>query len=152
MLHAQNILVLGAGLGSAAYILGRMRIAVNTTFVDIDETVIDWAKELLPPHLSKHNHWICADAKKYVQEETVSYDIIVIDIFLDRIVPQFVSSNDFLSHCAQLLNYKSGKLILNYIVNNKNSWQETQTNIARLFTIEHIINLGLNQVVIAQAK
>jgi len=150
--QAQNMLVLGAGLGSAAYILERMDIQVDTTFVDIDSTVINWGKELLPHQLAEQNHWICADAQEYVSEHTVLYDVIVIDIFLDRIVPQFVSSNHFLTNCIRLLNNKSSKIVLNYIINNKDNWQVVQSNLALLFSIEHIIDLGLNQVVIAKAK
>ncbi len=152
LLQARNMLVLGAGLGSATYILQRMDIQVDTTFVDIDSTVINWGKELLPRQLADQNHWICADAQEYVSERSTFYDIIVIDIFLDRIVPQFVSSNHFLTNCIRLLNNPNSKIVLNYIINNKDNWQEVQSNLALLFHIEHIIDLGLNQVIIAKAK
>jgi spermidine synthase len=150
LLVVENMLVLGAGLGSAAYILDRMKLNINTTFVDIDPTIINWAKELLPERLSKNNHWVCADAAEYIKIQQCQFEIIVIDIFIDRIVPQFVCSTSFLEHCKQLLKDDQSKIILNYIVNNKENWEEARENLNEIFRIQHVIDLGLNQIVIAK--
>jgi len=147
--QCREILVMGAGLGSAVYILDHLRYKIPVTLVDLDQTVIDWGKELLPERLLANTTWIRADVREFVTAHEQTYDLVVTDIFEDRIVPGFVTSETFLQRCARLLADQNSVLVLNYIVNNAGTWKEVQNTISKIFRIVKIIDLGINQVIIA---
>lgn len=148
--QTKQVLVLGAGLGSAVYVLDHMGIPLPVTLVDLDETVLEWAKEILPEHLKSNTTWICADAQQFVATASpASCDLLVIDIFQDRIVPVFATSKDFLQHCSKLLRPEPGLAVINYIVNNEDSWETAKSHIKACFSIRHIISIGINKIIIA---
>lgn len=146
------MLVLGAGLGSALYILGRMRHRFPVTLVDLDPTVIAWGQELLSPDLKAQSTWIQADAREFPIIHELRYDVLVIDLFQDRIVPAFVTSPEFLASCWSLLNGPDSCLVLNYIINNESTWEQALSAIRSVYRVEKILSLGINQVVIARLK
>lgn len=143
--QAGNMLVLGAGLGSAVSVLTRMRLPIpETTMVDIDPNIIDIARELLPhPQVA----WRCEDVRDYVATTAKEYDLMILDVFQDRIVPQFVHSLPFLERCANLLS-PDGTLVFNYIINEESQWKDLQQTIGGLFHIVEVIPIQINRVLI----
>jgi len=144
----QNLLVLGAGLGSAVSVLQKMNIPIPCTLVDIDPQVIDWGKEILEPEPKMPCNWICEDVQTFVQHHSEKYDLIVLDVFQDRVVPQFVTNKSFLTECSLMLQDETSHLVLNYIINNEQNWELAQQNIQSVFTVEHCISIGINRIMI----
>lgn len=145
----QNMLVLGAGLGSAISVLHSIKINIpHTTLVDIDPQIIEWGHSIIKAETKANCEWICADVQQFVQSHNTRYDLIVLDIFQDRIVPNFTTSVDFLKQCRQLLSTQNGVLVLNYIINNEENWKIALQNIEGLFKIEHTISIGINRIMI----
>lgn len=142
---ARNMLVLGAGLGSALSVLEHLQLKVpQTTMVDIDpEVVILGAK--LTPH--EHAQWICDDVKNFVEQDLNLYDVIVLDVFQDRVVPQFVCSEPFLKRCASLLS-PQGVLVFNYIINNESDWHRLQDILSGSFETLRIIPIRINRILL----
>lgn len=149
----KNMLVLGAGLGSAVSVLHKMNtIIADTTLVDIDPQVIEWGKDIIDAEQDNQYQWVSADVRDFVRAEKKLYDLIIVDVFQDRIVPGFVSSADFLKNCLQLMSKNKAALVLNYIVNNEASWKQAQAIIEQLFTVEHIIAIGINRILILRSN
>lgn len=145
----QSMLVLGAGLGSAVSVWYKMGFNVPpTTLVDIDPQIITWGKALLKEETGNNCDWICADVQDYVSRKQPYYDLVILDIFQDRIVPGFVTTIAFLNNCKQLLEPGNSVLVLNYIINNEENWKTALHHIKSVFTIEHTIPMGINRILI----
>lgn len=144
----KKVLVLGTGLGSTVRIINKAGVYPHFTLVDNDETVLQWAIEFLPSNQSENVTPVCADAKEFVTTCQEHYDLVVVDIFSGRVVPGFVTGEVFLSQCRALVA-RGGTLMLNYIINNKENWEQASAHIAHLFPMAKVIDLGINRVVVA---
>ncbi len=142
----QKMLVLGGGLGSAVAILHKLKLPIHSTLVEIDPQIINWGKDIIEAETKHPCHWINADVQQFVSQHNATYDLIVLDVFQDRIVPQFVSNTSFLQQCKALMSDDKSVLIFNYIINNEENWKEALQNIKSVFTIEHTINIGINRI------
>lgn len=143
-------LILGTGLGSAVTILDKMGSHPQMDLVEIDVTILTWAKELLPEELLSGLNFICDDANRFMQQNTNKYDLIVVDIFMSREVPAFVTERDFLERCKHALA-KDGVLVFNYIITQKENREIVHLLLSELFPNLSVYNLGLNRVFIATA-
>lgn len=147
-LHAvKNVLVLGTGLASAPQIMTKMGYGPDFTLVEYDATVLKWAMELLPEYAGKIRP-VCADAEKFMKENTTHYDLIVVDIFNSRVVPQFVTTKAFMEQCRNSLN-PGGKLILNYIIQQNEEWHRADAILRSVFPQCYCIDNGINRIIIA---
>lgn len=144
----QNMLVLGAGLGSAVSVLNKLNISIPSTLVDIDPQVISWGESIIKDETTMPCKWICEDVQSFVLHHSIKYDLIVLDVFQDRLVPQFVTHKNFLTECSQLLQDEKGHLVLNYIINNQQNWTKALQNIQSVFTVEHTISIGINRIML----
>lgn len=144
-----EMLVLGAGLGSAVSVLHKMKQPIHTTLVEIDPKIIEWGKKIIPQSKDFPCKWICADVLRYVDEAPKGhFDLIVLDVFIDRIVPQFATSIGFLKKCAALLADEKSIMVFNYIINNDTEWEKAQQNIHEVFSVVDCIELGINRVLL----
>lgn len=142
-----NMLVLGAGLGSAVSVLDGLAFKIpDTTLVDIDPAIIDLGKELLT---QDNLQWCCLDVRTFVAAETRQFELVVLDVFQDRLVPQFVCSRQFLEQCAALIS-PGGTMVFNYIINNEQSWQELQQLLPTIFIVKKIIAIRINRVLLLE--
>ena len=91
---------------------------------------------------------VCNDAKDFVVTSNEKYDLVIIDIFSGRVVPGFVTSIDFLAQCRKRIA-PGGYVVLNYIINKKEAWEQARANVAQVFPGSKVIDLGLNRVLIA---
>ena len=143
-----KVLVLGTGLGSAVQVFAKNGFYPNFTLVDHDETVLNWAEQLLEPKEDQSITTVCADAKQHVQNETNRYDMLLVDVFKSRIVPDFVTSEDFLTNCKRLIN-KGGCFTLNYIRHKNTNWDEIKRRIEKVFPNAQIIKESVNSIIVA---
>ena len=144
----KNVLVLGSGLGSMLHIIRQKGVVTNNTLVDIDEVVLGWAMEFMQPDVAAHTTPICADAQDYMQQNTAKYDLVFIDIFNNRTVPDFVCGTEFLSLCAAAVA-PGGHLGFNYIVNDPSQWVEVQENFKSVFRKQYIVENGVNKIFVS---
>lgn len=144
----KQTLILGAGLGSAVSILNNMGFYPVITLVDIDTVVLQWALEFSDKNSPAKINPVSADAFEFVKNDKSSYDLLVIDIFLGRQVPEFVSSIEFLDLSKNRLR-SGGALVLNYIINAEDEWRLMEKNFKQVFPYSKLINLGVNRVFIA---
>lgn len=142
----QKMLVLGGGLGSAVAILHKLKLPIHSTLVEIDPQIISWGKDIIEAETKYPCQWINADVQQFVGQHKATYDLIVLDVFQDRIVPLFVSTTPFLQQCKTLLSDNKSVLVFNFIINNEDNWKEALSNIQSVFTVEHTISMGINRI------
>jgi spermidine synthase len=141
----KTVLVLGTGLGSTVRIMNKQGYYPYFTLVDNDKVVLQWALEFLENKTAGKIKTVCADAKEFIVAGNEKYDLVVVDIFSGRVVPDFVTSSVFLSQCSSRVA-AGGFLMLNYIINNKENWEQTKDTMSRLFPGSRLIDLGVNRV------
>lgn len=141
-------LVLGAGLGSAKDVLGKMGCEPSITFVDKNKETLQWAKELHESLNHSKDIYHCEDAAGFIQCNTARFSLVVVDIFDGRVVPEFVLQQEFLRQCKTALCPK-GILVMNYIQQQKEQWHTFQKTFTNIFPQNEILPLGINKVLIA---
>ncbi|MBI4062501.1 methyltransferase domain-containing protein [Candidatus Gottesmanbacteria bacterium] len=103
----QSILVLGVGGGTVIHLLHKRYPDANITAVDIDPKMIEIGKKYFGLSRVSNVELIIANAKNY--KITHEYDLIIVDLFLGRHIPDFVSSQSFLKQL------RSKVVIINYL-------------------------------------
>jgi spermidine synthase len=76
------------------------------------------------------------------------YDLVFIDVFKGKAVPDFVTSLLFLRQCRDSLS-PGGRLALNYIEAHKNQWDKVQRVFAGVFPGSHIVSKDENRILIS---
>lgn len=146
-----DVVVLGAGLGSAVQVLSRnYRLQPHMTLVDIDEAILELAGTLLGAAGHAHHvELICEDASLYVTQETDSFDALILDVFRGRQVPEFALERPFLEHCLQRLR-PGGTFIMNYIINEDAQWLRLSATLDRVLPGYQVRSHGINRIVLWQ--
>ncbi len=142
----KKILVLGVGGGTVIELLHGQFPNVRITGVDIDSTIIDIAKKYFLSGDIAYIYFSVADAKKFIRENNLKYDCIIIDIFIGNAVPDFVKTKAFLSDCKQKLS-KKGALCINYLQDReyKEKSEEFHQVLRSLFPTVHDFCIANNR-------
>jgi spermidine synthase len=101
----ESILVLGVAGGSVIETLKKeVKFDGKITGVEIDATVVDIANKYFG--LSKYDNLeiVIDDAFEFVLKTKDTYDLIIIDIFQDTIMPNFLFEDYFINRINFLLN------------------------------------------------
>ena len=117
----ESVLILGVAGGSVVQTLvNDFSFSKNILGVELDAEIIHIANSYF--NLDKIPNFKCviADAEKFVQTDANKYDLIIIDIFKDTEMPEFLFHDNFISNTKQLLN-KNGYILFNTMHLNRNS-------------------------------
>lgn len=99
---AERLLILGMGGGSTIALLRRKYgYTGNITAIELDPVIVRIAAEEFGIRPDKHLRIICADATAYVRKRTTPYHLILIDIFIDRHVPEAIMQYEFWKDTAR---------------------------------------------------
>ena len=148
--NVQSVLFLGTGLASGLHILHTWGFRPRSTIVDLDSVILKWAIELLPEGMAQHVTPVCADASEFFRNHHDVYDLVVVDVFIGRYVPGFVTSASFLAECRDHLN-PGGHLIMNYMIDKKNDEQKAKAALEAAFKDVQELSFQLNRVFVATA-
>ena len=88
------------------------------------------------------------DAESFMAQNERKYDLVFVDIFKGRVVPDFVTSPLFLRQCRNSLA-PGGRVALNYIEINKHKWDNVQKAIAGVFPGCQVISKDDNRILIS---
>lgn len=109
----KSALILGFGSGSVAeLLLQKCDAEIKITGVEADAEVIRLAKQYFPVARNSNVSIVHADASEYVLNTTGPFDVIVVDVFIEDIVPASCQSEEFLQNVKSLLG-KNGRLYFN---------------------------------------
>jgi len=100
------------------------------------EQVLAWALEILGEDDSLEP--VLGDAESFMAENERTYDLVFVDVFRGKAVPEFVTSPLFLKQCRNSLS-PGGRLALNYIAVNKKKWEKVQRVLAVVFPGSHTL-------------
>jgi spermidine synthase len=111
-----NILILGVAGGSVIQTLRKEIVFKGKiTGVEIDSEVLKLANTYFKLNQSSNLEIIEADAQDYVHSMTETFDLILVDVFCDNVMPDFLFSESFLGNLKNGLR-KKGIIIFNTIV------------------------------------
>jgi len=117
----QSVLLLGLGGGS---IISSLRNKFNFQgkihAIELDEKVISIAQDEFNIYSSSQLTITEQDAYVFVQKHSTNYDLIIVDLFIDNVVPSPFYSIEFCQNVSSILN-KNGWLIFNLGLHNLNS-------------------------------
>jgi 2-polyprenyl-3-methyl-5-hydroxy-6-metoxy-1,4-benzoquinol methylase len=131
----QNLLVLGFAMGSVPFMLERVfGQKMHCTGVEADTKIVEWASKYTLPTLANPIQLIHEDALVFVEKCSQQFDIIVVDLFLDDLVPTQFESLDFLQKTKSLLTPK-GLLLFNRLADTEIALSATQFYLEKTFKI-----------------
>jgi spermidine synthase len=143
------VLALGTGLGSIVQIIRSKGYNPSFTLVEFDKTVLQWALEFMKGGTGNIEP-VCMDANLFMTRNKNSYDLIFIDIFNSRVVPDFVTSPTFLGNCRKALS-PGGHVGFNFMINNPAEWERAKAAFCDAFPATQILDLGINRIMIGSA-
>ena len=106
---ARRVLIVGGGDGAMLREVLKHKNVEHVTMVEIDQAVIDMAKQYLPNHSSgafdnERAHIVISDGMDFVRETEDRFDVIISDS-TDPIGPgEVLFSDDFYAQCKRILN------------------------------------------------
>lgn len=140
-----SILVLGVAGGSIIKTLvNEINFNGEITGVEIDSEIIFLANKFFKLNEIPNVTIIIDDAKKYVQETDKTFDLIIIDIFQDNSMPEFLFESELVENIISLLN-PSGYLLFNTMINSKAD-QERNNQFVTHFNKEEFTTYSLPKV------
>jgi spermidine synthase len=145
----RSVLVLGTGLGSIVQIIEARGGKPEYTLVEKDDVVLNWAMELFDPRTSTRVTPVCVDARAFMQQNKKQFDLIFIDVFSGRVVPEFVYSTEFLECCRNSTSV-NGYVAMNFIINNDVEWEKAQHSFNKVFQVVTVVRKHINRVFVAQ--
>ncbi|MES2863108.1 MAG: fused MFS/spermidine synthase [Bacteroidota bacterium] len=111
-----DILVLGVAGGSVIQTLTTdFSFSKNITGVELDSEIIEIANSYF--NLDKVTNFKCIidDAEQFVSMNKYSYDLIIVDIFKDTEMPEFLFEKSFIDNIKQILQ-KKGFILFNIMI------------------------------------
>lgn len=125
-LAIQNVLILGFGLASVPIILEKQfNKNYYYTGVEIDEEVLYLANKYAMDELSSNFNLICADAHLFTQQCNDQFDLVIMDVFFDDLIPEEFESEDFLNR-LKALTKPDGLLMYNRLAFNERDIKQTK--------------------------
>ena len=115
----EKILVLGVAGGSVIKtIVDEIKFKGKITGVEIDSEIIAIANQYFQLDTLPNVEIVIDDAFEYVLKTKLKYDLIIIDIFQDTTMPNFLFEDFFIQRINSLLNL-NGFILFNTMVINK---------------------------------
>jgi spermidine synthase len=122
ILQMQHILVLGVAGGSVIRTLSdEIGFRRKITGVEIDPAIIDIANKHFGLSEIHGLEIVIADAAQYAKSETRQFDLVIIDVFHDQDMPDFLFSEEFSKNVLRMLHV-GGYVLFNTMALQQ--WQE----------------------------
>ena len=153
----KNILVLGVAGGSVIKTLIKdINFKGKIVGVEIDPEIIAIANQYFGLDKISNLEIIINNAEHFVKNHTNKYDLIIVDIFQDKSMPEFLFENQFMDSIKLMLN-KNGFVVFNTMILNNadkkrnlnyvNSFEENEFQVIIIPKLE-----VFNQLIIIKRK
>jgi spermidine synthase len=128
----ESILILGVAGGSVIKtIVDEIKYKGQIIGVEIDKDVIQIANDYFQLDKTPNLKIIIDDAFEFVLKNNDKYDLIIIDIFQDTTMPNFLFEKFFMNRIGLLLN-KKGIVLFNTMLLNENDNQRNHKYVAEM--------------------
>ena len=135
----QSILILGVAGGSVVKTLvNEIQYKGKITGIEIDDEITAIANQFFKLNEIANYIPISADAKVYVQNCKEQYDLIILDIFQDTTMPDFLFEKTFVSNIQQLLQ-TNGFILFNTMNLDKDGVDKNKQFIAYFETSNYTV-------------
>ena len=132
-LPGSKVLILGFGLGSIPIILeNKFDTFFEYTAVEIDEAVLYLANKYAVPKINSPIQFICADALQFVNTTEELYDMVLVDIFLDDVIPEKFGQKTFLESLSEIIN-PNGVILYNKLALTDEDKRESKKYFKEIF-------------------
>jgi predicted membrane-bound spermidine synthase len=132
----ENILVLGVAGGSVIKTLvDEVKFKGNIIGVEIDKEIIELANDYFKLNEIPNLKIFINDAFDFVLKSNDKYDLIIIDIFQDTTMPNFLFEKFFMNRIGLLLNPK-GVVLFNTMILNEKDNQRNKKYVAEMGSIQ----------------
>lgn len=119
----QTALILGVAGGSVIKLLqNEFEFTGKITGIELDKEIIEIANKYFNLHKIKNFELINEDASIYVRNIKRQFDFIVVDIFQDNIMPDFLFTEQFVSDLKRIVAIK-GTILFNSIATLSNEFE-----------------------------
>ncbi|MEN9521779.1 MAG: hypothetical protein RL065_156 [Bacteroidota bacterium] len=149
LIHVNSCLIVGMGMGSISKILYHIHSQknINYTAIESETIIVEWAKKYLPNQLHEHTTWINDDASNAIFSISNKFDLICMDVFVQRSVPAAFQTKKFLLQCKTLMNENS-ILLFNIILHDaeKLKNENFEENFKSVFQKHEILSKNENQI------
>lgn len=116
----ENILILGVAGGSVIKTLvDEVKFKGKITGVEIDRDIVEIANKYFKLSDIQNLNLIVDDAFEYVLKTKQKYDLIIIDVFQDTTMPNFLFEDFFINRINFLLNMEGFILFNTMVINEK---------------------------------
>ncbi|WP_288984399.1 fused MFS/spermidine synthase [uncultured Flavobacterium sp.] len=157
ILEMKSILLLGVAGGSAIKtLIDDIGYNGSITGVEIDAEVIKIANTYFGLNQYKNVTIIIDDAQKYIEEHDVKYNLIIIDIFEDSNMPDFLFEEKFINNIKKSLEL-NGYILFNFMILNdyekkftafKSKFNSSEFKVINLVNVEEFNQLLIIQKII----
>lgn len=131
--NIKKVLMLGAGLCSVPFIIEKKHgLFFNYHVVDIDPEILKFSKKYSLVELKSEIELICADATEFVKNDKHKYELVIVDLFIDDIVPDAFEQKEFLLSLKKLLS-ENGLLMFNRMANSDIALKKTESFYSKEF-------------------
>lgn len=143
----KKVLMLGLGLGSVPFILQKVYgCSAPITCVEIDPEIIRLATKYYPFRSGLAQlKLVEADAVSWVSSTQESYDLIIVDVFLDASVPETLHAETFLQNLRKLVA-PGGILLFSRLLDRQRFERPLWDHLDRVFPEAAQIDTGGNVV------
>jgi len=141
----QSILLLGVGGGSVIHLLRKeLDCKATITGVELDEKILALANRYFELDQFDNLEIVITDAQQFVKTAHAKYDMIVIDIFQDNTMPDFLFTTEFIKNIKTILTIE-GTVLFNTITTlsadferNKNYQNIVDTYFASVLKLSNV--------------
>ncbi|WP_431132766.1 spermidine synthase [Psychroserpens mesophilus] len=153
--QVDSVLLLGLGGGSVIKTLRQdFNYQKQITAVDIDPVIIEIAKTEYQLENNSNTSIICEDALQFIKANTMRFDLIIIDLFIDVTVPKPFLELSFWNHVVKSKS-TNGVILFNASLEDKKSNQLNavidflKTKVYKVNIFDNVNNT--NTVIISQS-
>jgi spermidine synthase len=149
----KRILIIGLGGGSIPRVFRAVLPGVPVDVVEVDEAVIEAARDYFDFAAGGTVRVIAQDARVYVKRAARSglkYDLIVLDAFDEEYIPEHLMTREFLEECRAILA-SGGVLVANTFSSSRLYDSESLTYRAAFGPFLNLRPASGNRVIIARA-
>lgn len=130
-----SVLVLGMGLGSVPLLLEKSGLKIDRmSMVEIDEEVVYLAEKYGLVRLETPYTIYTTDARTFLTAHSAKYDLVISDIFLDDIIPDYFLSEEYLHSLRDLLN-PAGLVIINTLASTDKDQKASKAYFEQTFSL-----------------